>query len=101
MFFFKNSLHQNKCCQGVAKGIVIILEDASLPKDLMNAMLQKLHFPVKMNSLYQILSKMLHGTKVIISVGKKIEKEVAWLGFELTTFILEVETAYHYTMDPS
>ena len=46
MVFFKNSLHQNKCCQGVAKGIVIILEDASLPKDLMNAMLQKLHFPV-------------------------------------------------------
>ena len=47
-------------------------------------------FP-KMNSLYQIRSKMLHGTKVIILVEKKVEKEVAWLGLELTTFILEVE----------
>ena len=55
----------------------------------------------KMNSLYQIRSKMLHGTKVIILVEKKIEKEVTWLGFELTTFILEVESAYHFTMDPS
>ena len=54
----------------------------------------------KMNSLYQTRSKMLHGTKVIILVGKK-EKEVAWLGFELSTFILEVESANHYTMDPS
>ena len=44
---------------------------------------------------------MLQGTKVIILVEKKIEKEVAWLGFELTTFMLEVESAYHYTMDPS
>ena len=44
---------------------------------------------------------MLHGTKVIILVEKKIEKEVAWLGYELTTFILEVESANHYTMDPS
>ena len=26
--------------------------------------------------------------------GKKIEKEVAWLGFELKTFMLEVESAY-------
>ena len=52
-----------------------------------------------MNSLYQIRSKMLHGTKVIIFVGEK--KEVAWLGFELTTFILEVESTMHYTMAPS
>jgi hypothetical protein len=37
---------------------------------------------VEMNSLYQIRSKMLHRTKVIILVEKKIEKEVAWLGFE-------------------
>jgi hypothetical protein len=35
---------------------------------------------------------MVHGTK---------EKEVAWLGFELMTFILEVEKANHYTMAPS
>ena len=42
----------------------------------------------KMNSLYQTRSKMLHGTKVIILVGKKIEKEMAWLGCELTTLIL-------------
>ena len=55
----------------------------------------------KMNSLYQIRSKMLHGTKVIILVEKKIQKDVTWLGFELTTFILEVESAYHSTMDPS
>ena len=41
---------------------------------------------------------MLHGTKVIILVGKKREKEVAWLGFELTTFMLEVESANHYTL---
>ena len=33
---------------------------------------------------------MLHGTKVIILVEKKGEKKLAWLGFELTTFILEV-----------
>jgi hypothetical protein len=43
---------------------------------------------------------MLHGTKVIISVKKKIVKEVAWLGLELTTFILEVESANHHTIDP-
>ena len=42
-------------------------------------------------------SKMLHSTKVIILVEKK--KKVAWLGFELTTFMLEVESANHYTMD--
>ena len=54
----------------------------------------------KMNSLYQTRSKMLHGTKVIILVGKK-RKEVAWLGFELTTSMLEVKSANHYTMDPS
>ena len=54
-----------------------------------------------MNSLYQIRSKMLHGTKVIILVKKKIEKEVARLGFELMTFIIEVKSANHYTMDPS
>ena len=50
-----------------------------------------------MNSLYQIRSKMLHGTKAIILV---IEKEVAWLEFELMTFIVEVESPDHYTMDP-
>ena len=55
----------------------------------------------KMNSLYQIHSKMLHGTKVIILMEKKIEKEVAWLGFELTPFLLEVQSADHYTMDSS
>ena len=53
-----------------------------------------------MNSLYQISSKMLHSTKVIILVEKK-RKEVAWLGIELTTSMLEVESANHYTMDPS
>ena len=53
-----------------------------------------------MNSLYQIRSKMLHGTKVIILV-EKIEKEVARLGFVHKTFILEVESANHYTMVPS
>ena len=57
-------------------------------------------FDGKMNSLYQIHSKMLHSTKVIILVEKK-GKEVAWLGFELTTSMLEVESANHYTMDPS
>ena len=51
-----------------------------------------------MNSLYQIRSKMLHSTKVIILVGKK-RKEVAWLGFELTTSQLEVQCANHYTME--
>ena len=40
----------------------------------------------KMNSLYQIPSKILHGTKVII-FGEKIEKELARPRFELTTFI--------------
>ena len=55
---------------------------------------------LKMNSLYQIHSKMLHSTKVIILVEKK-RKEVAWMGFELTTSILEVESANHYTIDPS
>ena len=54
----------------------------------------------KMNSLYQICSKMLHSTKVIILVEKK-GKEVAWLGFELTTSMLEVRSANYYTMDPS
>jgi hypothetical protein len=57
-------------------------------------------FLIKMNSLYQISSKMLHSTKVIILVEKK-RKEVAWLGFKLTTSMLEVESANHYTMDPS
>ena len=52
-----------------------------------------------MNSLYQMHSKMFHSTKVIILVEKR--KEVAWLGFELTTSILEGENANHYTMDPS
>ena len=42
--------------------------------------------------------KMLHVTKVIILVEKKIEKEVARLGFELTTFILEVQSANPYCM---
>ena len=56
-------------------------------------------YRTKLNSVYQIRSKMLHGTKVII-LWKKIEKEVAWLGFELTSFILEIEII-HYTMDPS
>ena len=53
----------------------------------------------KINSLYQIHSKMLHGTKVCNHFGgkKKIEKEVAWLGLELTYFKLEVESANHYT----
>jgi hypothetical protein len=32
--------------------------------------------------------------------GKEIEKELARLGFELTTFMLEDEGAIHYTMDP-
>ena len=41
---------------------------------------------------------MLHSTKVIILVEKK-RKEVAWLGFKLTTSILEGESANHYTMD--
>ena len=55
----------------------------------------------KMNSaLYHIRSKMLHGTKVIILVEKN-RKRVAWLGFELMTFILEVKSANHYAMDPS
>ena len=54
----------------------------------------------KMNSLYQTHSKMLHSTKVIILVEKK-RKEVAWLGFELTTSMLEVQCATHYTVDPS
>ena len=43
---------------------------------------------------------MLHGTKVIILAGEKIEKQVVLLGFELI-FILEVESANHYTMDSS
>ena len=42
---------------------------------------------------------MLHGTKVIILV--EIENEVAWLGFELTTIMLEGQSANHYTMDAS
>jgi hypothetical protein len=44
---------------------------------------------------------MLHGTKVIILVEKKKEREVARLGFELMTFILEVQSANHYTMAAS
>ena len=40
----------------------------------------------KMNSLYQIRSKMLHGMKVIILVEKNRKRG------DLTTFILEVET---------
>ena len=51
-----------------------------------------------MNSLYQIGSKMLHSTKVIIVVEKR--KEVAWLGFELMNSRLKVKRAIHYTMDP-
>ena len=43
---------------------------------------------------------MLHSTQVFILVEKK-RKEVAWLGFKLMTSILEVESANHYTMDPS
>ena len=31
--------------------------------------------------------------------GKKLEKEVACLGFKLKTFILEVASANHYTME--
>ena len=54
----------------------------------------------KMKSLYQMCSKMLHSTKIIILVEKK-RKEVAWLGFELTNLMLEVESDIHYTMDPS
>ena len=53
-----------------------------------------------MNSLYQICSKSLHSTKVIILVERKGKEEV-WLGFELTTSYLEVQCANHYTMDPS
>ena len=41
---------------------------------------------------------MLHGSKVITLVEKK-RKEVAWLGFELTTSQLEVQCANHYTME--
>ena len=41
---------------------------------------------------------MLQNTKVIILVEKK-RKEVAWLGFELTTSQLEVQCANHYTME--
>ena len=40
---------------------------------------------------------MLHSMKVIILVEKK-GKEVAWLGFELTTSMLEVRSANYYTM---
>jgi hypothetical protein len=47
----------------------------------------------KMNSLYQISSKMLHSTKLIILVEKKKRGGLAGL--------LEVESANHYTMDPS
>ena len=54
---------------------------------------------VKMNSLYQIHSKILHGRKVII-FGEKKEKELARPGFKLTTFVFEGEGANHYTMDP-
>ena len=49
----------------------------------------------KMDSL-----KILDSTKVIILAEKK-RKEVAWLGFELTTSISEGKSANHYTMDPS
>ena len=57
-------------------------------------------FYTKMNSLYQIRSKMLHSMKVIIWWKKK-RKDVAWLGFELTTSMLKVESGDHYTMDSS
>ena len=50
-----------------------------------------------MNSLYQIRSKIMRGTKVIILAEKKIKKEMAWPGFELTNFILEGKSANHYT----
>ena len=54
----------------------------------------------KMNSLYQISSKMLHSTFCNHFGGKR--KEMAWLGFEPTTSMLEDESANnHYTMDPS
>ena len=53
----------------------------------------------KMNSLYQIRSTILHGKKVII-LGGKIEKELARIGCEVTTFTLEDEGANHHTMDP-
>ena len=52
----------------------------------LNKAMGKGKIEAKMNSLYQIRSKMLHGTKVIILVKKKIEKEVPWVGFEFTTF---------------
>ena len=52
----------------------------------------------KMNSLYQIFSKILHGTKIII-FGEKNRKRVGQ-GFKLMTFVLEGEDANHYTMDP-
>ena len=60
----------------------------------------KQDFHTKMNSLYQICSKILHGTKVIIFWGKEIEKELARPGFELTTFVLKGEGTNHYIMDP-
>ena len=58
----------------------------------------KFKYIPKGHSLYQISSKMLHGSKVITLVEKK-RKEVAWLGFELTTSHLEVQCANHYTME--
>ena len=60
---------------------------------------EMIHLLGKVNSLYQVSSKMLHSTKIIILVGKK-RKEVAWLGFELTTFMLEVKCTNPYTMYP-
>ena len=53
---------------------------------------------IKMNSLCQISSKMLHSTQVFILVEKK-RKEVAWLGFELASSQLEVQCANHYNME--
>ena len=60
----------------------------------MPSSLSELKVTTKGHSLYQISSKMLPGSKVITLVEKK-RKEVAWLGFELTTSMLEVESANH------
>ena len=51
----------------------------------------------KGHSLYQISSKMLHGSKVITLVEKKDKRWPS--GFELTTSQLEVQCANHYTME--
>ena len=55
---------------------------------------QLLRFLTKMNSLKNVA---WHDSNHF--GGKKIEKEVAWLEFEITTFMLEVYSANHYTMD--